>query len=305
MKKVLHLINNDKKFIDVIIREFENNSEIENTFILEINNNTKPETLKKIICKTSKELCDVGFIDILKNYDILFVHSLTASRAKLISKISFNIIIIWGAWGGDFYHHHPLLKKTLLEEKTALLEKKLLPYFKEVFGRPILQAIYPQRFLYYWQQKAIKRINYIAPVIYDDYELIKEYYLAPHLKYLSFSYGNLEEDLLNGIPKKFELGDNILLGNSSTFSNNHIEIIDLLSEINLENRKVITPLSYGVIKLKDYLVKYGNEKLNNNFMPLVDFISPEKYHQLLTTCGIVIMNQKRQQGLGNIVTMLY
>lgn len=304
MTKIIHIIPNDKKFVNPIICLFANNKNTANTFIvvgasLQKNNNN-------IYYKTHKELFNTEFINtIIQGNDIIIFHSLLASGAKLISKIDFIIKIIWASWGGDFYHHNSMLKANILEPKTKALEQRLEPFFKEKIIRPLLKLIYPQRFSYYWQKKAIKNITYIAPVIYDDYELIKKYYKAPHLKYLDFSVGNLEDDLLTGININEKVGNNILLGNSSSFTNNHIEAIEILSDIDLQNNEVITPLSYGNTKLKDAIIKYANNKLPNNFKALVDFINPAEYHKLLVSCGFVIMNHKRQQGVGNIVIAMY
>jgi hypothetical protein len=307
MKKIIHIVQNDKKFVNTIIRLFSNNNSVDNTFIIE-SNNVEEKTIKQenVFYRTTKEILADSFIkNEIKNNEILVIHSLSTSRAKLITKIDFDIKIIWAAWGGDFYHHHPSLKTKILKPKTKKIEEQLQPKIKELIIRPLIKRIYPQRFSYYWQKKAIKKIDYIAPVIYDDYELIKKHYKAPHLKCIDFSYGNLEEDLLVGVDLSLKLGENILFGNSSSFTNNHVEIIDILSRINLEDRKLITPLSYGNMKLKDYLVEYGKQKLKNNFEPLVDFIPKEEYHKIMQSCGFVIMNHKRQQGLATIITELY
>jgi len=304
VKKIIHIIPNDKKFVNIIIRLFENNKNTDNTFI--VVSKILQKNSNNIFYKKHKELINKEFIDdTIKGNDIIIFHSLLASGAKLISKIDFKIKIIWASWGGDFYHHHPMLKANILEPKTKALEQRLEPFFKEKIIRPLLKVIYPQRFSYYWQKKAIKKITYIAPVIYDDYELIKKYYKAPHLKYLDFSVGNLEDDLLTGININAKVGNNILLGNSSSFTNNHIEAINILSKIELKNKKVIIPLSYGNKKLKKYLIKYGTENLKSNFNPLTDFLAPNEYHKLLMSCGFVIMNHKRQQGMGNIVIAMY
>ena len=309
MKKIIHIIPDNKVFVNLIIRLFNANKNIDNTFIIESNKKLKNDIKQNdVFYKTSGALLDDNFINKeIKSKDILLIHSLdTKYKAKLITKVNFDIKIIWASWGADFYQHHPRLRAQLLEKKTKKLKKKLEPFIKEKIARPILNIIYPQFFPYYWQKKAVKKIDYIAPVIYEDYELIKKYYNAPHLKFINFSYGYLEGNILAGINlNNISLGNNILFGNSSSFTNNHIEAIDILSKIDLESRKIITPLSYGNVKLKDYLVKYGKEKLRDNYHPLVNFMSREKYHNLLLSCGYYIMNHKRQQAMGVINTGLY
>ena len=304
-KNIIHIIQNDKKFLNTIIRLFENNINISNTFIIESNNIIDNSINKKnVFYKTSKELLGFELINSIQKYDILISHNFKLIFAKLVSKIHFKITIIWDAWGGDFYGAHPSLKKMLLENKTKQFIQSNLT-IKQKYIHPIINFFLPMRTSYYWQKKAIKNVDFIAAVITDDYELIIKSYKTQHIKRIDFSYGNLEEDLLTGIPDYYQLGENILLGNSSTESNNHIEAIDILSDINIVDKEIITPLSYGNNNLKEFLLEYGKEKLSNNFKPLVNFIEPDKYHELLTGCGYAIFNHKRQEGVGNIIIMMY
>lgn len=307
MKKILHIIHNDKKFINIIVKQFSREKELINTFILLSNKKENINSLThQLIIKSPKELLHKKFLEGLNQYDIIFIHFLGFYQAKMLSLANnINATIIWGAWGGDFYNHHPLLKKSLLEKKTKYFEYFTFQLLLRKIIHPIINLIYPKYFLYYWQKKAIIKINYIAPIIYEDYELIKKYYNAPFLKYLPFSYGTLEEDLINGINDNIYFGNNILLGNSATLTNNHIEIIDILSNLNLNNRSIITPLNYGNDKYKKHIINYGYKKLGTKFYPLVQFLPIEEYQKLLTTCGFAIMNHKRQQGVGNIFIMLY
>ncbi|BCV57506.1 hypothetical protein TUM17384_14510 [Shewanella algae] len=94
------------------------------------------------------------------------------------------------------------------------------------------------------------------------------------------------------------------MGNSSTYSNNHIEAIDLLSEI-LDEQQVISPLGYGDGQYRQYVIDYGRKKLNKKFVPLVDYLPIDTYIGLLKSCGYVVMNHVRQQAVGNIIVMLY
>lgn len=108
MKKIIHLIQNDKKFINIIIRLFENNKNIKNAFIIE-SNNIKDNTIVKdnVVYKKSKELLELKFINSIPNFDILISHNFKFIFAKLVSKIDFKITIIWSAWGGKFLWSTP------------------------------------------------------------------------------------------------------------------------------------------------------------------------------------------------------
>jgi hypothetical protein len=100
-------------------------------------------------------------------------------------------------------------------------------------------------------------------------------------------------------------GNDILLGNSASYTNNHIEAIDILSKLNLGNRQVNIPLSYGNTSYANSIIQYAKNVLPNNNKPLTDFLHLQEYNVLLSNCGIVIMNHYRQQAVGNVLAALY
>ena len=67
------------------------------------------------------------------------------------------------------------------------------------------------------------------------------------MKYFKFSFYPIEF-LYNNEIDTSNSGNNILIGNSRSYANNHLEIFSILSKFNIANRKVIVPLSYGNMK---------------------------------------------------------
>jgi hypothetical protein len=113
------------------------------------------------------------------------------------------------------------------------------------------------------------------------------------------------EDIYNKGPAEMA-GPHILLGNSATFTNNHIEAIDILEKIMVsEKRKIIVPLNYGDPSYAEEICQIGKNQLGDPFVPLMDWLTLEEYNQKISQCGFVIMNHKRQQAFGNINTALY
>ena len=95
--------------------------------------------------------------------------------------------------------------------------------------------------------------------------------------------------------KNIQLGNNILVGNSAHPENNHLDIAYKLKTINLSNRKIIVPLSYGDNKYKKIILKKYKNIFGNKFKPLLDFISIKDYLNILKSCNICIMGHLRQQ----------
>lgn len=238
-----------------------------------------------------------------KAYDIIVFHSLKANGVHIINNIKIKSPIIWFFWGSDgfclgkFYNLFLLSKTKRSRLKLAFksgLKKGFKVLFKSCFPKAIDKQLHNRELL-----KALHEISIIVPIVPGDYKLLKSYYplrsTCLHLNYVSPVFDS-EPSIVNG--------DNILVGNSAHLSNNHIEIIDSLAKIELRNRQVIIPLSYGDKSNRDYIRKYALRKLPNNVLCLTDFVSFNEYQKVLRSCSVVIMNHLRQQALGNIILSL-
>lgn len=299
---ILHIVPDDK-FIDMAYEIFELACPNNNEFMV-ITNKEKIKYIKTTpIAKISKKgLLRKKSIKDLEKYEFIILHTLSDIVKKVILNANKNTKFIWIGWGFDYYCY---LNKTLLFNKTLKLKEELVDNngFKR---RNILRLI-----KYFIKYNTINKnldaifdkIDYFAPVLYEDYELVQNNFKNFNPKYLDWNYGTLEDDFV-----KEELnisGENILLGNSASYENNHIEAIDLLSSLDLKNRRIICPLSYGSERYAQEIINYGQKILNNKFSPLVKFIEIDEYNKIISTCSIVIMNHLRQQALGNIIIMLY
>ena len=101
------------------------------------------------------------------------------------------------------------------------------------------------------------------------------------------------------------LGDSILIGNSATLSNNHLDIFDIIKNT---NSKMIVPLSYGAYGYQDYkerVIYQGNKLFKDNFHAIKSFLPIQEYDKILMSCNTMIMYHIRQQALGNIYMALY
>lgn len=297
---ILHIVPDDK-FIDMAYNIFEKASPNNNEFMVV----TKQKEFKYIkttpITKISAlTIISKSFAKSLVKYEFVVLHWLDSTKILLISNSPKNVKFIWIGWGGDYYLY---LNKPLMLEKTKKIKNNILKNTVTLSFKQKIKNYIKDKFLFKNIETIFNRINYFAPVLYEDFLLVKKQFKNFKPRYLDWNYGTLEDDLI-----KEDLtisGKNILLGNSATFENNHIEAIDLLSKLNLENRKVICPLSYGEKEYGNKIIEYGKSKLNSKFEALVDFMPIEQYNRTISSCSVVVMNHLRQQALGNIVIMMY
>lgn len=64
------------------------------------------------------------------------------------------------------------------------------------------------------------------------------------------------------------------------------------------------PLSYGNKKHAQAAIQQGQQWFGDKFKPLTEFMPFDKYLSLLGTIDIAIFNHKRQQAMGNTITLL-
>lgn len=83
-----------------------------------------------------------------------------------------------------------------------------------------------------------------------------------------------------------------------------LEILDVLSKYRNKNIKITTILSYGKMEYKDEIIKKGQEIFGEKFEYLDKYLTPSEYAQYLAQNDILILNQNRQQGIGNCFSNL-
>lgn len=241
----------------------------------------------------------------ITDFDLIFIHYLRKKDIQFLNKNDPDIPIVWFFWGAELFNSGRIQNRFLLDKTKSLKDRFYTKNIIGIYIKYLIRIFLP--FLSDWTppQKKIRvidKFNYIVPVMPGDYSILKESYkISPKLHHLNYVNPLIEQ---SGRP--YVDGQNILLGNSASFTNNHIEAIDKLSEIKLSNRKVIIPLSYGREDLENYISEYAKKKLGENRVRILrKFLPFEEYNKIIISCEIVVMNHLRQQAVGNIVQALY
>lgn len=230
----------------------------------------------------------------LQQYKNVLIHMLTWNMVDFVNHNA-HPAYTWLVWGGDLYNEFlDYLGYEMFYDPAAI---------KKAQGRNSLfrRLLYPVETLLHayrvrQKKKAISRISYYSAVACDIELLLKHFPSLSHLKEKNVAcYYRIEE-----IIKEEKInGNNIIVGNSAYAAGNHIEVFKELSKIDIGDRKVIVPLSYGDIAA--YVIKEGEKVLGNSFMPLVDFMPLDEYNKLLSSVRTFIYGNYRQAAIGNIV----
>nr|WP_304578360.1 TDP-N-acetylfucosamine:lipid II N-acetylfucosaminyltransferase [uncultured Acetatifactor sp.] len=104
--------------------------------------------------------------------------------------------------------------------------------------------------------------------------------------------------------KENDKKNRIIIGNSSSQTNNHFEIFEMMSAKNWKDYEIYCPLSYGDMEYAKKVIEKGKSVFGKSFIPLEKKLEYKEYLELLSTCSVGIYNHDRQQGLGNISLLI-
>lgn len=307
---ILHLVP-DEKFIDAAYKNFESVAPSCNTFFvpswdkkLKYIKNTPVKFINPFSFKNP------FFMKSLKKYDFIMLHSFNTFNQRLLANTSQNLTFVWIGYGYDYYDLIYEDRNWLYQEKTRAIVNELTQNGSSAVTTHKKHALkqLARKVLYTNLDKKalVEKINFFAPVLENEYNMVASKFGSSFPEYIAWNYGS-SAALFNDERKSYcnPNGNNILIGNSATPTNNHIEVFDLLRTQNLDNRKIICPLSYGNSDYASIIKDIGRSYFGENFLGLDTFMPYEEYTELIGTCSNVIMNHHRQQGVGNIVVMLF
>ncbi len=243
---------------------------------------------------------------LMKQADNIFIHYLTKELSGILFTFKKNVKLLWVVWGADLYEYLPL---KLYDQYTSETLRKLDGKIKSLLNR-ISTSFYREL-----RKPVIKKLDYIITTHRGDVRLFRKFLKSKTRWYPYDIYPNpidteeiykatrnSDDDRIFFYKKKKE--KILLIGNSGAPTNNHLDILIRLSKLKEQNFKIICPLSYGHTSYINKIVEEGRRIFGNRFIPLTQFLKPERYFQILKTIDLAIMYHNRQQGRGTINILL-
>jgi len=297
---IVHLFE-DQKFVDITIENFENVSNGLNKYIVFSNNDKLTYVSRKedvIILPNSSYKLDIDLV--YKDCQLLIIHFLSPLKLYILKHKPHHVKVIWSVWGSDAYDHFKVQNNfepiTSVTQKSTLFQKLKDSYFF-TFYHLMKYRIKPLS----KELELLQLIDYVITVLPNEFKVIKnEFGLVA--KYIDYNYG------INNFDKFSDrsLGNSILVGNSATSTNNHLDVFEIIKSTT--NMDIIVPLSYGAYDYEDYkenIISEGRRIFNKNFLPIENFMNLHDYRELTFSCNTVIMYHIRQQALANIFMSLF
>jgi len=296
---IVHLFD-DQKFVDITINNFDKiNSSINRYIVFSKSNKLKYVHNTDRVFVLNNSSYKIKHEIIFKDCSLLVIHFLTPLKSYIIKKAPPNVRVLWSTWGADFYdmfHDYNIyenLTKRLISKNNLFQFRKLNIYN---LYHLLKYRILPIKN----ENQVLSKIEYLSTVLPDEYDLItKRFSFNP--KYIDFNYGINDFDNL----KQYSLANKVLIGNSATYSNNHL---DVFKKIKNSNCEFICPLNYGGQDYKQYqkiIIQNGTFYFKKKITFLTEFLALEEYNNILLECNSAIMFHIRQQALANIFKLLF
>ena len=319
-KYILHLCA-DQKFIDHVIDVFESVYPGRNVYFIEY---LEGESSLKLVESKSPNIIAgrqgspefEQLVKSIQDFAAVILHNIANPyKLDVITDAPRSVYFHWMSWGIDLYSVPVLYRNILLPRTRKLIRNEegtrgfivrfLRDYFTLFFN--VLYYIYFRRTApLVFLKRCHRRINSISTVLPEEYDLVRKY-ISDKIKYFPFKYITIEQ-FDNPENSKICTAGNILLGNSATAENNHLDAIALLAKLNLVQKVVYCPLSYGYETFRNYrehIITEGRAVLGDRFIPVTNFLPFEEYNENLNLCGNVVMNHIRQQAIGNVIMSLW
>jgi|GEM_PF-688043 len=301
--RVLHFVQDDK-FIDNTREKFEEDGRFFNRYCMIV----KASDFKFARVKNTQGIKLLYSIKVIKEvldsdtYDVILFYSLPDFH--VFKYIPDNKIVIWWAWGYDIYGRNRFIDIPLYKPLTRRLYQDLhkAGFLQRVFSKIgripfLIDAI--RNIKQGSKKKAIKRVDFFQPVIHIEYELMKK---CKGFKAKEFYHP--WRGIISSISPIFpEHNDNILIGHSAAFINNHLDVWERVKKYVPESSTVIFPINYGDLDYANYLANYLKAS-DANIKLLRDFLPVDEYYALVGACSYAILGLLREAGIGNMFKCL-
>lgn len=302
---ILHIVD-DEKFLLTAITTFEAIFPGENKFLVGMEGSTSYNRfedlnlLTHIVCeKIKSEAYNHAFIKMLEGTELIIFHNIYKTyKLELIKTFNGENKIAWIFWGAELYGLNPKYNALLpLTQEVFLKNLPLKTRFKKGIPSKLKKK-------YYWNlfKNALhNKIDFILTNLEEDINLLESYTKTSNKRgwFTYYQFHEKNVSISSGTNKK-----NILIGNSSSETNNHFDTFEILKNKSLTNRKLYIPLNYGDKNYRKLVTIKAKKLFGELAIPMVDFLTLDEYSKIIDSCSVLIMNHKRQQAFNTIMIAL-
>jgi dTDP-N-acetylfucosamine:lipid II N-acetylfucosaminyltransferase len=304
--KILHL-GIDSPFVDFLVGAFERHATGCNE--LTVISGAEPEARTGAFAGPRAWVPPVaGEVDRVRDRaaeaDVVVVHAMSDFAALVCAELPPPTVLVWSGFGYDYYVGRTAAEMIgpatlrLVERRLGLVPDgngRLVPPDQVDLLKPLAVDLV--------RQQAARRTDFLSLPVDADLAVFRQAYPGFTGQYRQLNYADLPSMCRAG--DAVVTGQDVLVGNSSSWTNNHVEAFRILAESDLGDRRVVVPLTYGHPGYRNAVIKAGRRLLGEAFTPIVDHLPLADYLDVMAQCRVTLFQHRRQQGLGNIVAALH
>lgn len=245
-------------------------------------------------------------------YNYIVIHYLTLEMIDFVEYAPKSIHVSWEIYGYDLYNQFldPMGYKVQQEDASkylpahARLLKVLGLYGLYLYFRtgdctriPILSK--------YYFRRITSRLNSVIVGCQADASLLEKYSGRKYETYRVFFY-SLKEVLGDLYDSPFYDNNGIMIGNSASYSNNHLYVLDLIQKFNISDATVLMPISYGgSLRYREKVKEAYTKVFPNRMRFIVDYLPLHEYNKIFLKISILVLASWRQESIGTIIMGFY
>jgi len=243
----------------------------------------------------------------------ILTHAMHLEYAEAINCLKLQCRLGWYTWGFDIYALPRIKPKTYAIQTAGYLRssERFLGLRRWLLKSDLLRSVFyrfrsdKDRYSILFQ--AMKKLDFMATYLREDYDFFKRYYPEYKMKFVYAPFSTIDQYLAGNESLRVKSGsNNMLIGNSNSVESNHLDAFKRIAEAGQDYGQVYVPLSYGKdLNYRQRVLATGEERLGEQFEPLMDFMDRSRYLEILQSCSVGIFYHYRQQAMGNIMAMLY
>lgn len=253
--QILHICP-DEKYMDGAIHLFEKAFPTNNLFlVVTLKSNSvfryiRSENVKFKKLALHKEIIS-EILEIVDQFQVVVMHALNLLNAEIINSAGKADKFIWVMMGAEVYENALIYKNELYGTKTRGLKEKTensidyINLLKEQY-RKLRYGNYKSKTNSKQILLAAGKVSCFASLVQEEYEFLsRNKILSGFADFLRFSYYPIE--YFADTNNKATVGKAILIGNSSNYTNNHLEVFEMIKVLDIAEKKIYVPKGNNLI----------------------------------------------------------
>lgn len=297
----LHILQ-DEKVVNSFVSMMEDAFPGENTYLIIAKDGIpkRVSNCENVISFDARSKNLRQFLSNISGYKHVCLHSMVG---KNYQKFIHHSSISWVIWGADLYG--PLLESKGYELYYDKNEQYKVRAGNKLVWLYIFFTNLRDHKIARMEEDMISRLSYVITDNGADQNVFMHYFGEKKVSFPGTINYYPIENLINQSKLNQECkGNAIWVGNSAAPNGNHVWVFEYLKNFS-KDIKVIAPLSYGDLRIANYVDAQGHRLLGDRFFPLREFLPVNDYYSNFLQANAFVFGHFRQCAVGNILMAFY